>query len=112
MTLSRSSSHSVSLPLAFGLSVARSRLARRWPGSSDYLPSLWVRSAFIKQLAIPESRRLETNVQRLDVPAPAPARDAEDAAACIMKPPTAEQDPANRHRLPHRCCRRPRQEYP
>src|SRR5882724_5293460 len=97
MTLSRSSSHSVSLPLAFGLSVARSRLARRSPGSSDYLPSLWVRSAFIKQLAISESLRLETNVQRLDFPAPVPVRDAEDAAACIMKLPAAEQDLANRH---------------
>jgi hypothetical protein len=30
---------------------------------------LWVRSAFIKQLAISESFRLETNVQRLDFPA-------------------------------------------
>ena len=30
-----------------------------------------------------------------------PARDAEDAAAYIMKLPTAEQDLANRHQLPN-----------
>ncbi len=43
--------------LAFGLSLARSPLARLWLGRSwDYLPSLWVRSAFIKQLAMSKSR--------------------------------------------------------
>jgi hypothetical protein len=44
------------LPLAFGLSLARSPLARLWLGPSwDCLPSLWVRLAFIKQLAMPKS---------------------------------------------------------
>jgi hypothetical protein len=35
-----------------------------------------------------------------------------DAAGYIMKLPTAEQDLANRHPLPNRCCRWPHQEYP
>jgi hypothetical protein len=47
----------ITLPLAFGLSLARSPLARLWLGRSwGYLPSLWVRSAFSKQLTMSKSR--------------------------------------------------------
>src|SRR5258708_29279324 len=57
MLHSRFEHRQVSLRLAFGSSLARSPLARLWLGRSwDYLPSLWVRSAFIKQLAMSKSR--------------------------------------------------------
>jgi len=73
------------IALAFGLS-RRDAAGSPLVGSWDYLPSLWVRSAFIKQLAISESRRLERTFND-SISLPSAARNAGGRCSYIMKLP-------------------------